>query len=69
MNKILLCKFSQNSILKEKLLLTGLRPLINVSFNTFWGTNNTQKGFNHIGRILSRIRDDYIYCNFLKTVI
>lgn len=68
MHRILFLKFNQNSILKEKLLLTGLRPLINVSFNIFWGTNNSQKGLNHIGKILSRIRDDYIYSLFLQTV-
>lgn len=67
MFRILLLKFQQNESLKEKLLMTGLRPLINVSFNIFWGTNNNQQGLNHVGRILEKIRDDYLYSIFLNS--
>lgn len=68
MFKILLLKFKQNPMLKEKLLNTGLRPLINISSNLFWGTNSNQHGMNHVGRLLSKLRDEYIYSDFLNTI-
>lgn len=52
-------KFSENPALRERLLETGDRELIegNTWRDTFWGVCNGA-GENHLGRILMRIRQE-----------
>ncbi|HEY8097169.1 MAG TPA: NADAR family protein [Methylobacter sp.] len=58
MEKIVLDKFTRNFDLRERLLQTGSLELIegNTWNDTYWGVCNGQ-GFNHLGRILMKVRD------------
>lgn len=64
---ILILKFEQNPMLKEKLVKTGDMPLINCDTDNYWGagrlldsdqwdTSNEIPGRNMIGTILSNVR-------------
>jgi ribA/ribD-fused uncharacterized protein len=57
--EILVRKKFQNPELKDKLLATGERPLIEGNWwgDTFWGICKEQ-GQNHLGRILMQVRDE-----------
>lgn len=59
MYEICLAKFTQNTILKEKLLQTGNAILIegNTWHDNYWGKYNEQ-GLNKLGNILMRIRGE-----------
>ncbi len=59
MEEIVLCKFTQNPDLKEKLLATGERLLIegNTWNDTYWGVCKG-KGQNHLGKILMKVREE-----------
>ena len=52
-------KFSQNELLKEKLINTGDALLIegNTWHDTYWGMCNN-KGQNKLGKILMRVREE-----------
>lgn len=60
MYDLLKCKFDQNPELKEKLLETGDRLLIesNNHHDTFWGVCK-EKGQNNLGKLLMRLRKSY----------
>lgn len=60
MRKIVRCKFDQNPDLKEKLINTGDRLLIegNTWNDTFWGICK-EKGKNMLGIILMELRKEY----------
>lgn len=60
MEEILRCKFDQHPDLKEKLINTGDRLLIegNTWNDTFWGVCKG-KGQNHLGLLLMKIRKEY----------
>lgn len=61
MRKICKAKFSQNVLLKEKLISTGNTPIVehNSWGDTFWGVSNN-RGENHLGKILTGIRSELI---------
>ena len=59
MHEICMAKFTQNLLLKEKLLATGTEELVegNNHGDTFWGCVNG-KGENHLGKILMKVREE-----------
>jgi len=60
MENILHMKIQQNSIVKENLLNTGLRPLIeHTKDDPFWGDNGDGTGKNNLGKLLTKIRNKY----------
>ena len=62
MKQICIAKFEQHPDLKEKLLATGNKILIegNTWNDTCWGIDiKTGKGQNHLGQILMEIRDEF----------
>jgi len=60
MENILRLKIEQNPIVKENLLKTGLRPLIeHTKDDAFWGDNGDGTGKNILGKLLSKIRNKY----------
>ena len=62
MKRICIAKFEQNPDLKEKLLATGNKTLIEGTWwkDTFWGIDlKTGQGQNHLGQILMEIRDEF----------
>ena len=57
MKKALLCKFSQNEDLKQLLLGTGQRKLIEHTANDlYWGDGGDGRGQNKLGRLLMDVR-------------
>ena len=60
MEELIKCKFGQNPELKEKLLETGERLLIegNTWKDTYWGVYKG-KGQNNLGKILMNLRKSY----------
>ena len=57
MRKAVEAKFSQNEDLKEKLLETGNRNLVEASpTDTFWGIGKSKKGQNMLGKLLMELR-------------
>ena len=61
MYDIVKCKFTQNSYLRDMLLDTGDRNIIEMNNwnDTFWGVSSkTGKGENHLGKILMKIREE-----------
>lgn len=48
-------KFQQNNNIRKNFLNTGLRPLIKVSFDPYWGNGNG-KGYNMQGKLLEKLR-------------
>lgn len=67
MRKATLAKFDQHPALREQLLRTGDRELLNYNTwgDTIWGLvydeNGTTRGWNLLGRVLTQIRHDYGY--------
>ena len=61
MEEIVRCKFDQNPNIKEKLINTKGKTLIegNKWNDTFWGMCNG-KGENILGKILMKLREEYI---------
>lgn len=59
MTEIVHCKFTQNPILKKRLLNTGNAELIegNTWNDTFWGVCRG-KGENWLGKILMQVREE-----------
>ncbi len=51
-----LAKFRQNADLRDKLLQTGSRMLVEATADPFWGRGRDGKGLNHLGRILMEVR-------------
>jgi N-glycosidase YbiA len=50
-------KFNQNSELKEYLLRTGNRELIEDSTDEFWGAGKSRNGANQLGKVLMKLRE------------
>jgi len=60
MEKILQLKFDQHEDIRENLLNTGLRPLVDhTKDDSFWGDGGDGSGHNMLGKILTRIRNKY----------
>lgn len=59
MYKALLAKFIQNLRLRQLLLSTGTRPLVEHTYNdSFWGDGGGYgHGSNHLGQLLEKVRD------------
>lgn len=57
MYKIVDLKFHQHEDIRRNLLNTGLRPLIEHSFDSYWGDGKTGRGKNVKGRILTKLRN------------
>lgn len=62
MEHILRIKFGEGTTWREQLIATGDEKI--VEFNdwgdTFWGWDvRTEKGTNHLGKILMKLRDEY----------
>lgn len=66
MTEVVLTKFVVNKDLRDKLIATGQRELIegNTWGDTFWGVCNG-KGENHLGKILMEVRSMLIRAKFL----
>ena len=59
MFKLLELKFQQHPELKENLIKTGLRPIIQHSSDSYWGDGLTGKGKNRLGKFLSKLRNKF----------
>jgi hypothetical protein len=59
MYTVLKNKFTQNPEIKDILLNTGLRPLIKVSEDSFWGDGGHGRGKNTHGKLLEKIRMEF----------
>lgn len=62
MEEIVRAKFTQNDFLKDKLIATGDRKLIETNKwnDKFWGVSRvTGEGENHLGKILMKIRNEF----------
>lgn len=59
MYKALLAKFTEYERLRQLLLSTGDRKLVEHTFNdSFWGDGGgTGSGLNHLGKLLERVRE------------
>lgn len=60
MMHVLYNKFTQHEQLKENLMNTGLRPLIKISNESFWGETNYGKGANMHGKLLQDLRVSFL---------
>lgn len=58
MYTILHSKFNQNPELKRNLLQTGLRYLLNISDDNFWGSGKNMHGKNIHGKLLVQLRNE-----------
>lgn len=70
MKSVLLHKFDQNPVLKEKLINTGKYSLLECTMDTYWSTGQildspnwnksyNYKGLNRLGHLLEEIRNQY----------
>ena len=60
MEKILQLKFDQHEDIRENLLNTWLRPIVDhTKDDSFWGDGGDGSGQNMLGKILTRIRNRY----------
>lgn len=60
MKKALYAKFNQNAELKESLLNTGEKEIIeNSPYDCFWGYGPRGEGDNHLGKLLMRLRSHF----------
>lgn len=64
MYKVLDCKFRQHPELKYNLVNTGLRPLIKSSLDSFWGDGGHGQGYNIHGKLLAKLRFNYLREDF-----
>ena len=61
MYNVIKCKFTQNEDLKQRLLDTGDEELQegNTWYDTYWGMDiHTGRGYNMLGKILMRVREE-----------
>jgi ribA/ribD-fused uncharacterized protein len=61
MYTVLHCKFEQHTAIRDNLMNTGLRPLVKVSSDSFWGCGNNGSGRNILGKLLSRVRNKILF--------
>jgi hypothetical protein len=60
MKTVLSLKFKQHSHIRTILKNTGLRPIIKISHDAFWGIGDDGKGLNIQGKILEQLRSEFI---------
>lgn len=60
MYNVLKNKFTQHPEIKEILLITGLRPLIKISEDSFWGNGVYGHGKNTHGKLLEQVRLEFL---------
>lgn len=58
MKKALKAKFEQNLPLKQMLLSTKNRPLVEATSDSYWGQGRNKKGQNTLGLMLMELRDN-----------
>lgn len=58
MYTIISYKFDQHLNISNKLLNTGLRPVIIYSNDVFWGYNNEKTGLNILGKMITKLREE-----------
>lgn len=60
MYSILVCKFDQNPDIRENLISTGLRPLVeHTKYDSYWGDGGDGSGNNVLGQLLMKLRNSY----------
>ena len=59
MTNILLFKLEQQPEIKQNLMKTGLRPLVNTSKDPYWGHGPTGFGENRLGKLLTNLRNSF----------
>ena len=64
MYKVLEYKFRQHDNLRLNLINTGLRPLVKVSYDTFWGDGYNGQGKNIQGKLLNKLRNQFLFEDF-----
>jgi ribA/ribD-fused uncharacterized protein len=57
---VLVKKFSQHRFIKENLLNTGLRPIVKISSDSYWGNGLNGTGKNIHGKILAKVRNNFL---------
>jgi len=64
MYKVLEIKFSEHADIRKNLLNTGLRPLVKMSHDTFWGDGGNGQGKNIQGKLLNKLRSKFLLDEF-----
>jgi hypothetical protein len=64
MYKVLQYKFSQHGDIRQNLLNTGLRPLVKISHDIFWGDGGNNQGKNIQGKLLNKLRRELLLEEF-----
>lgn len=64
MYKILEYKFLQHDNLRINLINTGLRPIVKVSYDSFWGIGYNGLGKNIHGKLLNKLRNKFLMEDF-----
>lgn len=63
MTELVRAKVSQNEDVRNCLLETGTKQLIeNSPWDTFWGAGKNGKGENRVGKVLMKVRDEIVEC-------
>jgi hypothetical protein len=60
MLKVLESKFLLHADLRTNLINTGLRPLIKISSDDYWGQGNNGQGKNMHGKLLTELREQFL---------
>lgn len=64
---ILESKFREHNSLRNALLKSGLQPLVQFSRDAYWGDGNNGQGKNIHGKILSALRERFLYEDMLSS--
>lgn len=64
MYKVLEYKFRQNNNIRQNLMNTGLRPIVKVSHDMFWGDGCNGQGKNIFGKLLNKLRSIFLLEEF-----
>ena len=59
MNMLLRKKFSEDPILTDRLIKTGVAPIIMNGYDSFWGTGKDGLGENNFGKALADVRLEF----------
>lgn len=64
MYKVLEYKFRQHDGIRQNLMNTGLRPIVKVSHDMFWGDGGNGQGKNIQGKLLDKLRKIFLVEEF-----